>query len=247
MSLREIRENCVKLYADLDLLDAILGDKGKAPTIRAIVENDAVVESSVLINCLAVQHDMYPMHGPWRPFKYSKVKELDCIIVGGVPDDSSEEALRRWTGSAYSTFDSNPEFASSALHKFICYTEANSLYRAKEIQKSLMDLQKAGILLLPEILSTFVGGNKLMVNIWEPLIWNFLNEYVAMFPETPILFTTESASERFTMAVEGSKKVFHVQIEDKDECENNKTLKVIEREIRQGTKAYFNFFRVASA
>jgi hypothetical protein len=241
----DVDQNFTDLYAKTDYIEGKLDSMGKRSPLSDLINIRPVVNSLVVINTQAIIHDMFPVHGPFRPFSYCKMKEINGIIVGGFPNDKSEEKLLDWTGSAYCTNETAGNDTSD-LHLHMAFSEWNSAYRSGTLSKDLTKLQVNGILLIPEVLSTFVNGNKTMAPLWEPFIWNFLAAYTALEPDTPILFTTESAAEKFRLAVEGTKYVFTELIGDRAEREDGKAMAQMQRVIRDNGVRFFNFISLST-
>lgn len=234
--------NSISLYAGLDDLEDILITKASVISGTAmgkIVVAPAVVNSMVVVNCIAMNQKMYPLSGPFNCLKHSAAENVDCVIVGGYPDDKSSIALGQWTGSSYCT---NEKKATSFLHTHICHNQYGSEYRVSDLDPALVSLQKDGVWLIPEVLSTYIGGNKVMAPIWEPMIWNLLNELSTLNENVPIIFTTESAAEKFSTAVISSKHRFTLLLADRKEREDSKFLDAAEKIMKSNGKKWFNFF-----
>lgn len=247
MSKQETAPTCIKLYADLDKISDILIKGEKTAVMGDVATIPSVVASFPLINLFAIQYYMFPLVSPFKPFTYCTTRNLEAIIVGGYPNDKDMKKLAMWSGSSYTAASSVSESPwSDDLYEFITYNEFDAVGRSWNIKKSLSALQTAGVLLLPEVLSTFVGGNQIMGKLWEPFIWHFLSEFSSHHPDVPILFTTESAHEKFISAVDGSKYRFYAAIGDKEVRQNNKCLKIMEQIIHDGCNYKFNFFELAS-
>lgn len=247
MSKQATAQNYIKLYADLDEISSVFIAGEKTTAMGEVPAIPSVVATFPLINLFAIQHSMFPSTGPFRPFKYCKTKNVECIIVGGMPNDKDIKNLAMWSGSSYcATSNISDSPWPNDFYDFIAFNEFGHKERAWNIKKSLFALQQQGVMLIPEVLSTFVNGNQIMSKLWEPFIWHFLSEYCVLHPSTPILFTTESAKEKFTSAVEGAEYRFYAAIADKDVRKNNKSLKMIEEIIHDGCNFKFNFFEIAS-
>ena len=236
-----------KLYASPEAIDSRFCKGGEMRGVSEITTLPAVLDSFVLINILAMENKMYPLAGPFKAFDYCKLSDIECIIVGGMPTDDDAEKLRRWLGPSYAYEIGGLDAPwRDNMFEWICYNQFATTFRINNIHRNLRVLQENGVLLLPEILSTFVGGNKIMEGLWEPFIWNFLAEFTTTNPEIPVIFTTESAQEKFLSATDNSQFKAMALIADRIEREENKTLKAAEIQVRRNGRRSFNFFDLAS-
>lgn len=240
----EMSQNYTDLYADLTIVEQRLDTYGIRTNLGELVTAKPVVNAFSLINCLAILHDMFPYSGPFNPFKHCKLRELNGIIVGGLPNDKFTESLAAWTGSAYCTIDT-AIVTNSNLQLAIAFNEHSNAHRTWGMSNDMNKLQTNGILLIPEVLCTYVGGNEIMKKAWEPFIWSFLNNITALDARLPILFVTESAEDNFASAVEGARYVNSMYIDDENDRKNSKALGQFEHIIAENGARYFNLFKLA--
>jgi len=240
----ETTQNYTDLYADPTIIGKRLDTYGVRSNLSELITTKPVVNAFSLINCLAILHDMFPYCGPFNPFKFCKLKDLNGIIVGGLPSDKSAESLASWTGSAYCSIDSN-SVVNSNLQIAIALNEHSSVHRTWGLSNDMSKLQTNGIMLIPEVLSTYVGGNEVMKKAWEPFIWSFLSNIAVLDERLPILFVTESAEENFTSAVEGSRYVNSMYIDDENDRRTSPALGQMEHYITENGARYFNFYKLA--
>jgi len=244
MQAMEMSQNYTDLYADLTIIEKRLDTYGIKTNLGELITAKPVINAFSLINCLAILHDMFPYSGPFNPFKFCKLRELNGIIVGGLPNDKFVESLAAWTGSAYCSVDSSPVIVNN-LQLAIALNEHSSAHRTWGLSNNMNKLQTSGIILLPEVLSTYVGGNEIMKKAWEPFIWSFLNNITALDERLPILFVTESAEQKFCSAVEGARYVNSMYIDDENDRKNSKALGQFEHIITENGARYFNLYKLA--
>lgn len=228
---QEMHKNSIKLYANLDDADALIKQE-------SFSDEPAVVSSFVQINCYAVVHKMYPLNGPFNAFKYCTPSQVSCMIVGGLPTSNNMTLLTNWTGSSYCVRDN---VLGSDLHSAICYNQNGTDGALNRLDPVLSRLQRDGIMLIPEALSTFEGGTRIMSKLWEPFIWNYLFKMSNIYPDVPILFTTESAKAKFSSAVLNSQYRFNLVVSNHAVSESSDVLACIEKLLMENGQKYFNF------
>lgn len=236
-------------YTDLYINIEEAADKLKAfgglnTAIHSMMDSKAIVNASVAINCLAATNNMYPLKGPWQPLQKCGLKSLSCILMGGLPVDSSIDALESWTGSAYTVREGSSFALPNPLHDAIGMNEDGNTYRTTYLARDLNRLQLNGVMLLPEVLSTYKGGNNTMAMLWEPFLWTFLNEITSR-RNIPIIFTSQNAYHTFETAVHGNGFVQKMFFEEKAEIDHNKALHQLERELAKRS-SLFNFYKFST-